>query len=59
MIQAAAKLRKKRPDAANPTGLLSLCVICSNELSQRILDCEAAGRFETLLESGNRRQRRT
>lgn len=42
MIQAAAKLRKKRPDAANPTGLLSLCVIRSNELSQRILDCEAA-----------------
>lgn len=52
IIQTAAKLRKTRADAAtdvaNRTGLLSLYVMRANQLSQHILDYEAAGRSEVL-----------
>lgn len=52
MIQAAAKMRKDRPDAAtdaaNRAGLLGLYVMRANKLSQRILDYESAGRPKAL-----------
>lgn len=52
MVQTAAKLRKNRADAAsdsmNRAGLLHTYVIRANELSQHILDYEAAGRPEAL-----------
>lgn len=52
LIQAAAKMRKKHPDAAteaaNRGRLLGLDVSRANELSQHILDYEAVGRSEPL-----------
>ena len=52
IIQTAAKIRKKRPDAATDEAtrarLLGLYVLRANALSQRILEYEAAGRSEVL-----------